>query len=99
MEMTQIWDKDGTVHAGTIISVPPTAIVKTKSVESDGYSSVQIGYGIAKEKKINKAEKGAWKDGKMFAKRKEFRINPDEVASFVIGTDLNASLFAEGDEG
>jgi len=53
--MTQIFDKDGRRVAVTVVQVGPCVVVQKKSVEKDGYSAVQLGYGEHKEKGVPKA--------------------------------------------
>ena len=53
--MTQLFDANGKVVPVTIIEAGPCTVVQKKTVESDGYQAVQMGYGEVSAKKVNKA--------------------------------------------
>lgn len=91
--MSQIFDESGNVIPVTLIRVWPNTVVQVRTKEKDGYSAVQMGTGIRKEKNINKAQKGHFKDWGNFRYVKEFRT--DEI--FERGVKIDASVFAEGD--
>ena len=55
--MTQLFDANGKVVPVTIIEAGPCTVVQKKTVESDGYQAVQMGYGEVSAKKVNKAAK------------------------------------------
>ena len=56
--MTQIFDKNGSVHAVTVISAKPVVVTQVKNKESDGYAALQIGEGERNASRINKPMKG-----------------------------------------
>lgn len=55
--MTQIFDEKGNVIPVTVIEAGPCSVVQVKTVETDGYDAVQLGFGSVKENKLNKPEK------------------------------------------
>ena len=57
-EMTQVFDEKGRVQPGTILQIAPSTVTQIKTVESDGYTGIQVGFGGRKEKNIHKAQKG-----------------------------------------
>lgn len=89
-EMTQIFHKDGSVSPVTVISIKPLVVTQVKTKETDGYTSVQVGYGTRNEKNINKAQK---KKG-AFEKIKEFRVADPSV--YKIGDAVKTDVFADG---
>lgn len=90
--MTQIFDEKGVVHAGTVLKVSPMTVTQVKTTDSkDGYNAVQVGYEVAKEKHINKAQ-----TGKAFKVLKEFRI--ENTADFTKDAQITLDTFAVGDE-
>lgn len=89
--MTQVFDKDGTVHPVTIIAAPNVTVTQVKVVDTDGYEAVQVGYGTRKEKNVNKAQRPKG----LFAGFKEFRF--DGAKDIVKGSAVAISAFAEGD--
>ena len=56
--MTQIFDEKGNVIPVTVIEAGPCTVAQVKTVETDGYDAVQLGFGEVKDKHINKPEKG-----------------------------------------
>ena len=78
--MTQLFDANGKVVPVTIIEAGPCTVVQKKTVESDGYQAVQMGYGEVSAKKVNKAAKGHFDKADVAPKRtlREFRF--DDIA-------------------
>ena len=59
--MTQLFDENGKVVPVTVIEAGPCTVVQKKTVESDGYQAVQLGFGEVSAKKVNKAAAGHFK--------------------------------------
>ena len=57
MGMTEVFAKDGTMYAVTVVEVLPNVVTQVKTVEKDGYEAIQVGFEEKKESKANKAEK------------------------------------------
>ena len=95
--MTQIFDETGKVIPVTVIEAGPCTVVQKKTVESDGYQAVQLGYGEISAKKVNKAAKGHFDKADVAPKRtlREFRL--DDIAAMNVGDILKADVFAAGD--
>ena len=96
--MTQIFDENGNVIPVTVIQAGPCAVTQKKTVETDGYNAVQLGFGTVKEKHLTKAEVGHFnKAGTEFQKHlKEFRL--DDVSALNVGDVITADTFAAGDK-
>lgn len=96
--MTQIFDEKGKVIPVTVIEAGPCVVAQVKTVESDGYNAVQLGFGDVKESKVNKPIKGHFTKSKLILKKhlREFRI--DDVASVKVGDELKADVFTKGDK-
>ena len=96
--MTQIFDEKGRVVPVTVIEAGPCVIAQVKSVETDGYNAIQLGFGDVKESKLNKPEKGHFAKANIAPKKhlREFRV--DSVDGITVGTELTVSEFAEGDK-
>lgn len=91
--MTQVFDADGRVHPVTVISAPKNTVTQVKTAESDGYEAVQIGYGVRKEKNVNKAQKPKG----LFSGFKEFRIAEADSGQWAVDSRIGADIFKEGD--
>lgn len=89
--MTQVFDDAGVVHPVTLVSAPAVTVTQVKTIENDGYTAVQVGYGIQKEHRVNRAQK---KKGN-FRGFVEFRVA--DPAQFEVGKTIDTSVFAVGD--
>jgi len=94
--MTQIF-KDNKAIPVTVIKAGPCVVVQKKTVETDGYNALQLGFEEISEKKVNKPLLGHFKKFgvKPFRILKEFRV--ENVDEFEIGQEINVSMFKEGD--
>jgi len=95
--MTQIFDEKGKVIPVTVIEAGPCVVVQKKTMEKDGYDSVQLGFQEIKERKLTKPRLGHIKKAGVSAKRylKEFRLA--DTSSLSVGDEIKADVFAEGD--
>ena len=96
--MTQIFDEIGNVIPVTVIQAGPCVVAQKKTVETDGYDAVQLGFAEVKEKHMTKAEMGHFtKAGVEFKKHlKEFRL--DDVSALNVGDVITADTFAAGEK-
>lgn len=97
MGMTQIFDENGKVVPVTVVEAGPCTVVQKKTVESDGYVAVQLGYGDISAKKFSKPAKGHFDKADVAPKRtlREFRL--DDISAMNVGDILKADVFAVGD--
>lgn len=96
--MTRIFASDGSAVAVTVIKAGPCPVTQVKTVETDGYNSIQIAFEEAKEKHVTKPMQGHLaKAGKgLFRNLRELRL--EAPAEFEIGQELTVELFAAGDK-
>ena len=96
--MTQIFDEIGNVIPVTVIQAGPCVVAQKKTVETDGYNALQLGFAEVKEKHMTKAEKGHFAKAGVENKKhlKEFRL--DDVSSVNVGDVITADTFAAGDK-
>ena len=94
MGMTQIFDENGKVVPVTVVEAGPCTVVQKKTVESDGYVAVQLGYGDISAKKVSKPAKGHFDKADVAPKRtlREFRL--DDISAMNVGDILKADVFA-----
>ena len=95
--MTQIFDEAGKVIPVTVVEAGPCVVVQKKTVENDGYVSVQLGFGEINDKNVTKPMKGHFAKADAAVKRtlKEFRL--EDTESVNVGDILKADTFAIGD--
>lgn len=97
IEMTQVWQGE-TVVAVTKVKTAPCTVIQIKNMEKDGYSAVQLGFGVRKEKNIKKPQKGHFKKLGNFAKVREFRVLDEETAKLKTSDTIDLSSFIKGDK-
>ena len=94
--MTQIFTEEGIVVPVTVVEAGPNVVTQVKTVEKDGYNAIQVGFEDAKEKSLNKPQKGHLAAANVLKKHlKEFRV--DAVEEFTVGQEIKADLFAAGE--
>lgn len=96
--MTQFFTPEGRLVPVTVIEAGPCAVVQKKTVETDGYEAVQLGFGEKKEKRVTKPEKGHFDKAGVKVARvlKEFRLA--NCAELNLGDTVSVEIFAEGDK-
>ena len=94
--MSQLFDEKGRAVPVTLIEAGPCRITQLKSSSTDGYSSVQIGFGLTREKLINKPMKGHLsKTGQdLLRYMKEYRV--EDVEAYKLGEPITVGNFETG---
>ncbi|MCH7323581.1 50S ribosomal protein L3 [Solibacillus sp. MA9] len=95
--MTQVFAENGDLIPVTVIEATPNVVLQKKTVETDGYEAIQIGFEDKRVKLSNKPEQGHVAKANTAPKRfiREFR-NLDTTA-YEVGQEVNVEIFAEGD--
>ena len=96
--MTQIFDENGKVIPVTVVEAGPCVVSQKKTVETDGYNAVQIGYGDVRPKLVNKPMKGHFDKSDVAPKKvlKECRF--DDISSYNIGDIIKVDIFENGEK-
>lgn len=96
--MTQVFTDEGRVVPVTVIEAGPCPVVQKKTVATDGYNAIQVGFSILREGLSNKPQKGHFQKASLKPMRyvREFRI--EDAESYEIGQEIKADLFAAGDK-
>ncbi|EUJ28113.1 50S ribosomal protein L3 [Listeria newyorkensis] len=95
--MTQVFTENGELIPVTVIEAGANVVLQKKTVDTDGYEAIQIGFEDKREKLSNKPEKGHVEKANTTPKRfiRELRdVNLDE---YEIGAEIKVDVFAEGD--
>jgi len=94
--MTQIFAETGEVIPVTVIEAGPVVVTQVKTVETDGYNAVQIGYEDTKPHRVNKPLTGHFKKADVALKKylAEFTVEDDTV--YEVGQTLTVAEFEEG---
>ncbi|HHW00756.1 MAG TPA: 50S ribosomal protein L3 [Clostridiaceae bacterium] len=96
--MTQIFDEEGLVIPVTVIEAGPCTVVQKKTIETDGYNAIKVGFEDVPERKLNKPEKGLFAKINVSHKKhlKEFKF--EDCDKYEVGQEIKVSdMFAAGD--
>jgi len=96
--MTRVFTDDGDTIPVTVVDVSNNRVTQIKTAETDGYAAVQVTYGRRRPSRVNKASAGHFAKAGAEAGHtlKEFRVKPDEIASFKLGGQVSADIFKPG---
>ena len=96
--MTQIFDESGKVIPVTVVEAGPCVVSQKKTVENDGYASIQIGFGDMKAQKVTKPMRGHFAKADVAPKRtlREFRV--ENIDAYNVGDLIKADVFEAGEK-
>ena len=95
--MTQDFAKSGKLIPVTVVEVEPNVVTQIKTVETDGYEAIQLGFDTKREKLSNKAEKGHLAKANTAPKRFLKEIRGVDVSKYQLGQELDCQVFEEGE--
>ena len=100
--MTQIFVSDGRLVPVTVVEAGPCTVTMVKTVATDGYEAVQVGFGELSEQRakklLNKPELGHFAKAGVAPARhlREFRF--EDISGYSVGDVIKCDVFAEGDK-
>ncbi len=96
--MTQIFNEEGKIVPVTVVEAGPCVILQKKTLERDGYDSIQVGFGNIREKLVKKPLTGHFKKAKAQVRRfiREFRL--EDTSNYEIGDEIKANIFEQGEK-
>ena len=96
--MTQVFTDQGLAVPVTVIEAGPCQVVQKRTVERDGYSAIQVGFGEKREKLFNKPIKGHFNKAGIKPLRflRELRI--EDCEGYQVGQEIKADLFSTGEK-
>ena len=95
--MTQVWDEQNRAVPVTVVSVAPCRVVQVKSPEKDGYSAVQVTWGVRSNGSLTKPEAGHFAKAGVAAGRRLVELRLEDTAAYEVGQEINAEVLAAGD--
>jgi large subunit ribosomal protein L3 len=96
--MTQVFTAEGNVIPVTVVEAGPCVVTQKKTVTTDGYNAIQIGFErIISEKKLNKPQYGHFKKAGVEPMKHLREVRMEEVDQFNVGQVISAEIFAEGE--
>ena len=96
--MSRMFTEDGKAVPVTLIEATPNRITQIKTVETDGYSAVQVTAGVKRASLLTKPATGHLAKAKVEAGRGrwELRVEADQIGGFEVGGEIKADIFSEG---
>src|SRR5581483_8078365 len=95
--MTQRFLDDGRVERVTVLEAGPCPVTAIRTIERDGYETVQLAFGACKKKSLTKPELGHLKKADASAHRHLVKFR-DEAGELLIGQTVTANAFTPGDK-
>jgi large subunit ribosomal protein L3 len=95
--MTQVFNPEGKVIPVTVIEAGPCVVVRKKTREADGYEAIQVGFAEVREKATTRPVRGHYKKSGLKPKKYLRELRLDDTASYEVGQEIKADVFAEGD--
>ena len=95
--MTQVFSKDGKLIPVTVVEVEPNVVTQIKTVETDGYEAIQLGFETKRENLSNKAQMGHLSKANSAPKRFIKEIRGVDISKYELGQELTVEVFEEGE--
>ncbi len=95
--MTQVFTAEGVLVPVTVIGITPNVVLQKKTLETDGYESIQLGFEEIREKLVTKAEQGHTKKANTTPKRFVREVRGNGMNEFEVGSEVKADIFSAGD--
>ena len=97
--MTQVFDANNRIVPVTVVKAGPCVVTQVRTVENDGYSAVQIAFGVIDPRKVNKPEAGHFAKAGVPPRRYTVEIRTADASSYSLGQEVTVELFAtDGDK-
>jgi large subunit ribosomal protein L3 len=95
--MTQVWDENHRAIAVTVVRVSPVRVVQLKTPDRDGYSAVQVTYGIRQARALTKPEAGHFSRAEVDPGVRLVELRVDDASQYQVGQELKVDLLAQGE--
>ncbi|QPK94708.1 50S ribosomal protein L3 [Actinomyces sp. zg-332] len=94
--MTQAWNEDGRVVPLTVVQVGTNVVTQVRTIETDGYEAVQIGYGELDPRRVTKPLSGHFAKAGVTPRRHLVEVRTSDASSYELGQELTAETFEVG---
>jgi large subunit ribosomal protein L3 len=95
--MTQVFAANGDLIPVTVVEAAPNVVLQKKTSETDGYTSIQLGFEDKREKLSNKPERGHVAKANTAPKRFVRELRDVNVDEYEVGQEVKVTIFAEGE--
>jgi large subunit ribosomal protein L3 len=96
--MTQIWDANQRQVAVTVVRVPPVRVVQVKTPESDGYSALQVTYGVRRPGTLSKPLAGHYSKSSVGPGRRLVELRLEDTSAYSVGQEIGVDIYNAGDK-
>ena len=96
--MTQIFDDEGNMVPVTVIESQPSVVVQKKTVETDGYLALQLGFGEVKERRLTRPLRGHFARARITPRRYLREVRVDSVEGVNVGDEITVAIFEAGEQ-
>ena len=94
--MTQVWDESGNLVPVTVVQVGTNVVTQVRTVETDGYSAVQLGFGQIDPRRASQPLRGHFEKAGVTPRRHVAEIRTADAAEYTLGQELTAETFETG---
>jgi len=94
--MTQAWDANGQVVPLTVVKVGTNVVTQVRTVQTDGYSAVQLAFGEIKPKRVTQPMAGHFKKAGVNPRRHLVEVRLADAEKYSAGDELTVEMFPEG---
>ena len=95
--MTQVWDDQNRAIPVTVVKVAPARVVQVKTPERDGYSAVQVTYGIRRQGALSKPEAGHFARAEVEPGKRLVELRLDDASAYQVGQEIGVGVLAAGE--
>jgi large subunit ribosomal protein L3 len=96
--MTQVFDENNRIIPVTVVKAGPCVVTQIRTVEKDGYSAVQLGFGRIDPRKVTKPVGGHFKAAGVTPRKHLMELRTDAIEGYEVGQELGADVFDAGTE-
>lgn len=95
--MTQFYDENGDIVPVTVIQAGPCPVIQKKTVASDGYDAIQVGFDEQKKQRLNKPQLGHYQRAEQAPARHLVELRLEGAPEFEVGQQIKADIFKPGE--
>jgi len=95
--MTQVWDENNRAIPVTVLKIAPLRVVQVKTADREGYSALQVTWGVRRLSSLNQPEQGHFTAAGVEPGRHLVELRLDDASGFEVGQQLTADLMSAGE--
>jgi large subunit ribosomal protein L3 len=95
--MTQVWDDDNRAVAVTVLRVLPARVVQLRTPDRDGYSAVQVTYGVRTPRTLTKPQAGHFAKAEVEPGKRLVELRVDDSSAYTVGQEITVGVLSPGE--